>query len=412
MAMTPGERLAELRHLGAGGEAGEELLGYTENRFALPGGAPPLPLADEPFAGCWQGYAADAAERGAAAVLRERLVQLRFPVRAGMSSDAGYLAATRRGAPALDEGAPLRDPEGVALFMHPTAAGRIPVVLVADRGDFELLVQALTRRNEPEPVPSSMGACMVAGYVNWNRVHAVRAHWEREHGAAGWDAAFAALRERKELYQDRFLLASSGPYSGVPAARLGMEHEEWLRLSRVIRVEHECVHYFTRRVFGSMRNALHDELMADYAGIVAAAGEYRADWFLHFLGLEDADRYREGGRLENYRGTPPLSGDAFAALQPLVRNAAHELEALDYDLGERCRGMLGQARMMTLLASHTLEELAAPGAAEALLRAWNAAEAGAREPAMAAGGRIRGSGWGAGAEKALSPLVTSLPLPQ
>lgn len=41
MAMTPGERLAVLRHFGAGGEAGEELLVYTENRFALPGGAPP-----------------------------------------------------------------------------------------------------------------------------------------------------------------------------------------------------------------------------------------------------------------------------------------------------------------------------------------------------------------------------------
>lgn len=44
-----------------------------------------------------------------------------------------------------------------------------------------------------------------------------------------------------------------------------------------------------------------DELIADYAGIVAAWGRYRADWFLRFVGLEDYPRYREGGRLQNYR---------------------------------------------------------------------------------------------------------------
>ena len=46
-----------------------------------------------------------------------------------------------------------------------------------------------------------------------------------------------------------------------------------------------------------MRNNLHDELIADYAGITAAIGHYRAAWFLRFLGLEDYPTYRPGGRL-------------------------------------------------------------------------------------------------------------------
>jgi len=87
-------------------------------------------------------------------------------------------------------------------------------------------------------------------------------------------------RSRKELYQDRFIILSSGPYSGVAAAEMGVPEDEWRRISLTIRLEHECAHYLTRQILGSMRNSLLDELIADFAGIVAATDRYRADWFL------------------------------------------------------------------------------------------------------------------------------------
>lgn len=67
---------------------------------------------------------------------------------------------------------------------------------------------------------------------------------------------------------------------------MNLSQAEWRRLSITIRLEHECTHYFTYRVLGSMRNNLLDELIADYQGIVSAIGKYRADWFLRFMGLE------------------------------------------------------------------------------------------------------------------------------
>ncbi len=94
------------------------------------------------------------------------------------------------------------------------------------RADFVSLVQSLARRNEPEAIPVSMGACIVAGYNNWDRVARLRERFERgepvAEGASDWSEAFRAVRERKEMYQDRFVLLSSGPYSGVPAAELGL----------------------------------------------------------------------------------------------------------------------------------------------------------------------------------------------
>jgi hypothetical protein len=261
----------------------------------------------------------------------------------------------------------LEAPERLRLFLHPTAAGRIPVLLAGSTPDFATLVRALTRRNEPVPIPPSMGACMVAGYNNWERVARLRRAWEAGTlpvaGADGWAAAFGVLRARAELYQDRFVVLSPGPYSGVPAGEMGMDADAWAATSVAIRLEHECAHYFTRRVLGSMRSNLLDELIADYVGVASAAGTFHAGWFLRFMGLEGAG-YHQGGRLQNYRGDPPLSDAAFAGLQALVRRAAASLEAADREHPGLCATASGRARAILALAGLTLEEIASDAGAE------------------------------------------------
>ncbi|HEX2095306.1 MAG TPA: hypothetical protein VHG28_23115 [Longimicrobiaceae bacterium] len=367
-----GTREEVLRAFGAGDAEAEELLRYNENVFRVEGlpDDTGFPLADEPFVEAWTGYAAEAERRGVVPTLREELVQLRFPVAEGISATEEYRNAVQRGIPPTGAGAGLllEEPESLRLFLHPTAAGRIPVLVAENRNDFMALLRALARRNEPDPIPASMGACTIAGYNNWGRVARLRQEFERGElqGVEGsdWATAFRGIRERRELYQDRFILLSAGPYSGVGAAELGLREEVWLKMSRTIRLEHECTHYFTRRLFGSMRNTLLDELIADYVGIVAAAGRYHADWFLRFMGLEDPSAYRQGGRLQNYRGRPALSDGAFLVLQSLVRSAARRLEEVDRELPCRYRAPAGLARMVTALAAFTLDELAGPGAAD------------------------------------------------
>jgi hypothetical protein len=361
-----------LRAHGASAEQASEILAY-EGDLALAAAVEPpsWPLPDEPCVAAWERYAADAERVGVLQALRDRLVQLCFPILPGQSGTEPYLAATLRGElpPPDAPGLELSRPEAVRLFVHPTPAGRIGVVVAGAREDFEALIRALTRRNEPSPVPLSMGACIVGGYNNWDRVRGLRAEWERKHpgaGEAAWRAAFREIAAQKERYQDRFILLSRGPYSGVPAADVGLPEDEWLARSLVIRLEHECAHYFTRRVLGSMRNSLHDELIADFAGIVSAEGRYRADWFTRFMGVEEPGRFRPGGRMENYRGDRPLSDGAFAVLRSLLRDAAAGVED-----AERA-GLLPwgshaeRARTLLALSRVTLEEMAEGVAREAL----------------------------------------------
>ncbi|HEY9479898.1 MAG TPA: hypothetical protein VIP79_07395 [Gemmatimonadaceae bacterium] len=374
-------RAAVLRSHGARGGEVAELLAYARNMFDL-GEAGVLwdyPLPDEPSVAAWERYAAEAAEVGTAECLRRRLVQLQFPIAAGMSSSAAYRAATRRGEPGVArhaDGVALVQPAELRIAVHPTAAGRVPVVVAGAREDFVSLVQALVHRNEPVSVPDSMGACIVAGYNNWDRIAELRAEWAREEGrgcsSESWAQAFRRVVPMTELYQDSFILLSSGPYSAIPASAMGLDEGDWLEKSRTIRLEHECTHYFTRRALGSMRNSLLDELIADYMGIVAAAGRYRAGWFLRFMGLEAFPRYRSGGRLENYRGDPPLTDGAFVVLQSLVRSAAEQLERFDAVRSslagrrEQGRGLVEGARVIVALARLGLETLASEEGAELL----------------------------------------------
>lgn len=356
-----------LEEFGAGPAEVEELLRYNENTFKAPPPGTSFPLPDEPFVSVWDGYAREAAESDVATVLQKKLVQLTFPIRRGISEDASYRAATRRGIrpDSSSNILYLEAPQELSLTLHQTLAGRIPILIARNRADFESLVQAFLFRNEPQTVPRSMGAAMISGYNSWDRVGRYRARWESSHPDATeemWKAEFSRLVPRKERYQDRFIILSDGPYSNVPASELGLDEARWRDLSLVIRREHECAHYFTRRVFASMQNRLLDELIADYAGIVCALGHFQVDWFLRFMGLEDPNRYRTGGRLENYRGDPPLSDKAFAILKRLLRSAAIQLGDFDQRFVPKNRNGI-----LCGLTALTLEELAGPEA-ETLLR--------------------------------------------
>jgi hypothetical protein len=365
---TVAVRTQVLKAYGASPPEQEELLAYNQNLFhggAAPGDISQFPLADEPHVEVWRDYLHLARQQGLYPVLAQALVQLQFPIQAGISTTESYRLATRKGQlppPGLP-GLALADPNGLELFIHPTLAGAIPVVVPGCREDFVALLQALTKRNEPVNIPDSMGACIIGGYNNWDRVRRYRQRWQAEHPELGseqdWLLEFSShVVPQKGLYQDRFIVLSRGYYSNVAPDQLCLDEAEWLRQSLTLRLEHECTHYFTRRCFNSMGNNVLDEFIADYFGLLAAQGRYRADWFLRFVGLEQFPDYRPGGRLQLYLGEPPLSEGAFRVLRALVKAAADNLERFDKGYLVGYRSNLGKITTSLALVSLTLEELA------------------------------------------------------
>lgn len=336
-----------------------EILAYNEGRFpqALLSQSA-FPFQDEMFVEAWQEYLSVAEKSGVFNVLQQRLPQLNFPIKAGISRSEDYINATRRGKPVQSSlSLALEAPDDLALLIHPTAVGSIPVLIASCRADFVTLVRALSGRNEPIDVPDSMGASTVVGFNNWDRIHQFRARWQQENLGKSWNQYFPEFIKNRELYEDRFIILSGGSYSDVNGEQFGFDREEWLGISFKIRLEHECAHYFMLRALGSIKNNLFDEVIADYAGIkLANQKHYKADWFLTFMGLEGYPVYRHGGRLQNY--TSELSEPAVEVLHSLVATASERIEQFSEGLKEN--HSLGDE--LLVLCSMTLEQLAAESA--------------------------------------------------
>ena len=332
-AFSVDDRRAVLRAHGATAAVADELLAFAPQD--VPPSTRALPLSDEACVEAWDGYAARAATRGLWPVLSDALVQLRFPIEAGVSATPAYRAATRQGVrPPPGPGLRLDAPDRLALDFLDTPAGRVPVLWTPVRADFEALLRALVHRNEPVPVPASMGAMAVTGFNNWDRVRAYEREWRATAGrtpGAQWAQAFQALVPQKHRYQDSFLLLGPGGYSGLPAAAVGRTEADWEARSRAIRLGHEGAHYVIRRLYGPLPNPIWEEILADYAGLTLAFGAFEGELLLRFLGLEAYPAYRPGARLENYRAG--LSDEAFAVLGALVVAAMRRLEQIACEVG-------------------------------------------------------------------------------
>jgi anti-sigma regulatory factor (Ser/Thr protein kinase) len=377
------DRARVLRQLGAAEAQLDELLAYGENpyRGSIPEDAVP-PAVEDRHVSVWREWAAEAAQAGPGGgegVLRRHLVQLRFPIRAGISSEPEYRAATRRGvAPDGSDGLAFENPGDITITVADTVAGAIPVVTATAREDFVRLVQALTGRNEPVDVPPAMGACLVKGLINWHRVARHRERWAAEAAAQGlpsdetaWPEEMARLSTDRDAYQDRLLLLSSGPYSAVGAEEMGLDEAAWRNESVAIRREHEAFHYLTLRVCGTIRSNLLDELLADLAGLLRAQGSYRAEAAQRFLGVDTLPTLRADARLLAYIGEPPLSAAALPVLARLAVAATRNLETV---VGQNpLSDPRDRAALLLGLARGTLEELADR---EAMNKRWNASNRG------------------------------------
>ena len=118
----------------------------------------------------------------------------------------------------------------------------------------------------------------------------------------------------------------------------------------VIRREHECTHYYTKRFYGSASNNLHDELIADFVGIYEAFGYYDAKLFQHFMGIDGTGTNE--GRLSLY--TVGLSQEVRNAIADIACKCSEYLEK--FSKSETC-GRMNKAQRINYLCETDIKEM-------------------------------------------------------
>ncbi|WP_336704656.1 DUF7005 family protein [Chryseobacterium indologenes] len=270
-------------------------------------------------------------------ILKDFYPQLYFPIETEINKTEDYINAVLKGKDSfknLQTHLFLNHAEGISIQLHKDISGTIPVISINDSQDFVVIAQSLLYKNNPKPIPSSMGAFLANGINNWERIHALKKEWIENRPSNNWNNEFSKnILPIPELYKDKIIVVSTKPYSNIQAAHLGLSEDEWKAYSYSIRLEHECTHLYTLQRYGCASNNLHDELIADYIGIAKTLGNYNKEWMLAFMGLENYPQYREGSRLENYIDRIDISGDRFQDLTKIIKNAIETIAGFDEELG-------------------------------------------------------------------------------
>lgn len=178
-----------------------------------------------------------------------------------------------------------------------TPAGPVDVVYLESRADFETLLQVIGNKSQPVPIARTVGAITYRGLADWEKVAAAHAAFVGA-GGSDWGAEFSRLAKEPGAFRSEIVVISEGPYSNVPAPDTPYGEDEWLDVSREIRLHHECAHVVCRRTMPGDVLPVWDEVTADVVGLLCATGGYDAALAARFLGISQ-DGYA-GGRLEEY----------------------------------------------------------------------------------------------------------------
>ena len=229
-------------------------------------------------------------------VLARRFPQL-YVAPAEDALDAYRLAAGRGIAPL---GASLAHFEGTPqdeLREVGTPAGPVEVLFLKNRGDFETFLQIVGHKSQPVPIARTVGAITYRGLADWGKVEAAHTAYLAA-GGEDWQGEFTRLAKEPSAFRSELVVVSEGPYSNVSAAETTYEQDEWVKISREIRLHHECAHVVCRRLMPTDVLPVWDEVTADVTGLLCATGRYDAGLAARFLGVSEGGF--TGGRLTEY----------------------------------------------------------------------------------------------------------------
>lgn len=347
-----------------------DLSAYLANPF-LPAASEPLPtlpLPDESHVSGWRSWRADGPVTPAE--LAERMPQAAFAIEAGMAKSPAYRAAILSAdASAIPSNPTL--PEGMLDFsVQADFAGHLPVVGTDDRGLFEWMFRTLGARCEPVPISPQVHALLITGLIAPGRITATREAWDAGElrddpavtGIDQWNQAMPLLdKSDPTRFRDRMLILHDDVYAGLDASSLTppLDSATWLEKSRTIRHHHEFAHYATRRLFQNMRLNLHDEIIADCMGFLAAFGRFDAALFLRAMGIQP-------GHL------PPPDARAWTYVQGLSEPEVLQVCGLAIDAARNTEAWLelmpniSPPHVLQSLARTSLPELASPQSIERL----------------------------------------------
>ncbi len=114
--------------------------------------------------------------------LAEEYQQLYLKPERGRSQSEKYLKIIKKGSEAeIKSLEHFIGSSGDRFYKEKTPAGEISILQLGNRKDFDMFLQIMLYRCEPEEVPKNTGAMTLNGIVNWRKIHQHKEEFLKEY---------------------------------------------------------------------------------------------------------------------------------------------------------------------------------------------------------------------------------------
>ncbi len=172
------------------------------------------------------------------------------------------------------------------LFSEITPAGKVDIVYLHERSDFERFIQIMAYRGEPADISSELESAEIVGITNWRKIEMHMDDYIRRGGSAlSWREELRKFRGEKDNYQDTLIIVSNCDYSGVSAEDAGFGDIVWNQVSLKIRIYNACALYACHRMYKNCKSILMEEIFGDCIGMLFALNKYDPVLAKKFMGV-------------------------------------------------------------------------------------------------------------------------------
>ncbi len=239
-----------------------------------------------------------------------------------------------------------RGSENDRLFSEVTPAGKIDIVYLHERQDFERFLQIMVYSGEPAAVAAKIESAEILGVTNWRKIEQhMNSYLDNGGDTGSWRDELRKFTNDKKNFQDSIILIGSGGYCGITASEAGFDEMIWDNISVKIKTYSSCARFIMRRLFSDYKNIIWEEMLSDCIGLLFTFNKYDVSLAKKFFGVSKKG-YDKRGKLIGFCGEYSYNIDDLA-----VRVA----EAID-KLGSRTKKLVSSGITDYYDVLFTLEE--------------------------------------------------------
>ena len=219
--------------------------------------------------------------------------------------------------------------ENDKFFSEITPVGKIEILYIHERSDFERFIQIMAYRGEPVSISEDLDIAEIDGITNWQKIKNHMSDYLFNGGQnTMWRNELDNFKKNRNNYQDNIIVATESNYGGLCADQTGFSEFLWKEISLKINIYGSCARMIRRRLYPESNNRVWEEINVDCIGMLFAINKFDPELEKKILGISK-NGYAKNGKLKVcYPGQSDKLNDISVKIIPAINKICSYVKKL------------------------------------------------------------------------------------